>query len=42
MENFMPDKFFFMKNAFFFNYSSNLQAKSHILALKLITFNKKR
>lgn len=42
MENFMPDKFFFMKNAFFFNYSSNLQAKSLILALKLTTFNKKR
>ena len=41
MENFMPDKFFYEKYVFF-NYSSNLQAKSHILALKLTTFNKKR
>ena len=33
---------FFYEKCVFFNYSSNLQAKSHILALKLITFNKKR
>ena len=33
---------FFYEKCVFFNYSSNLQAKSHILALKLTSFNKKR
>jgi len=33
---------FFYEKYVFFNYSPNLQAKSHILVLKLTSFNKKR
>jgi hypothetical protein len=33
---------FFYEKYVFFNYSPNLQAKSHILVLKLTNFNKKR
>ena len=37
-----PGTSFFYEKYVFFNYSPNLQAKSHILVLKLTNFNKKR